>query len=145
MLIKGKSMWSFITTPNTNFDPPKYEITVVLSDEDADALTKEGYNVREKDEGRVINIKRFLTNKSTGQPNAVPRLVDSDKNPLDVKVGNGSEVTVQGRPWEVTNQFGHHKGFDLQAVQVDNLVEYEGLSADGEELGLDDNEKELEF
>jgi|TARA_R110000824_G_scaffold155103_1_gene327347 hypothetical protein len=145
MLIKGKSMWAFVTQPNTNFKPAKYEITVVLSDEDADALQRDGYNVRDKEEGRVINIKRWLVNKNTGQPNAVPRLVDSDKNELDIRVGNGSDVTVQGRPWEVTNEFGHHKGFDLQAVQVDKLIPYEGLAPDGEELGLNDNDNELEF
>ena len=74
-----------------------------------------------------------------------PKLVDADKNPLDCKVGNGSDVTVQCRPYDWT--FGDRSGrnLDLQAVQVNNLIEYEGTSVDGEELGLDDNEDELEF
>ncbi len=51
---------------------------------------------------------------------------------------------VQYRPWEVTNEYGFHKGLELQAVQVLNLIEYNPAAADGEELGVD-IDSELEF
>jgi hypothetical protein len=75
----------------------------------------------------------------------VPKLVDADKNPLDVNVGNGSDITVQCRPYDWTFGDRSGKGLDLQAVQVNNLIEYEGTSFDGEELGIDNEENELEF
>ena len=73
--------------------------------------------------------------------NATPKLIDSNKEPLDVAVGNGSKVRVQYREWETSNQFGDFKGLDLQAVQVTELVEYTG--ADGNELDALDDEDEL--
>ena len=147
MLLSGKAMWASITSPGiTKFPPPKYSLDLVLDDETADRLKTEGFNVRDnKEYSPFITIKREV-NRKDGSANAVPKLVDADKNPLDCKVGNGSDVTVQCRPYDWT--FGDRSGrnLDLQAVQVNNLIEYEGTSVDGEELGLDDNEEtELEF
>ena len=64
---------------------------------------------------------------------------------MDCKVGNGSDVTVQCRPYDWTFADRTGKSLDLQAVQVNNLIEYEGSAIDGEELGIDNEETELEF
>ena len=78
--------------------------------------------------------------RKDGTPNNVPKLIDANKEPLDVAVGNGSKVRVQYREWETSNNFGDFKGLDLQAVQVIDLVEYTG--ADGNELdSLDDGDE----
>ena len=81
--------------------------------------------------------------RKDGTPNAVPKLLDADKEPLDVAVGNGSKVNVQYREWETTNNYGDFKGLDLQAVQVVDLVEYTG--SDGSELTSLGDDNDLEF
>ena len=144
-LVKGKSMWSFITTPSTKFPPPTYQITLLIDDETADDFSKQGFKVKDTDDGKALFIKRWATRKD-GTPNPVPKLIDADKEPLNVAIGNGSDVVVQYRTWEVTNEYGFHKGLELQAVQVLNLIEYNPTTADGEELGLDStDDSELEF
>ena len=142
-LINGKAMWSFITTPSTKFPPPTYQITILIDDETADDFSKQGFNVKDTNDGKALYIKRWATRKD-GTPNPVPKLIDANKEPLNVAIGNGSDVVVQYRPWEVTNEYGFHKGLELQAVQVLNLIEYNPAAADGEELGVD-IDSELEF
>ena len=61
-----------------------------------------------------------------------PKLVDENKLPIDVLVGNGSRVRVQYNEWETSNKFGDFKGLDFQAMQVIDLISYK--SADGEEF-----------
>ena len=64
---------------------------------------------------------------------------------MDSKVGNGSDVTVQCRPydWTIADRTG--KSLDLQAVQVNSLIEFEGTAIDGVELCIDNEETELVF
>ena len=52
-----------------------------------------------------------------------PKLVDRHKNPLDTRVGNGSNVRVQYKEWESTWKGQVFKGLDFQAMQVVDLVE----------------------
>ena len=61
-----------------------------------------------------------------------PRLLDQNKQDINVAVGNGSRVKVQFNEYEGENQYGPYRGLDLQAVQILDLVEYR--SADGAEL-----------
>ena len=146
MLLNGKAMWARITSVGqTKYPPAKYSVDLVLEDGLASELKEQGFNVREdKEYSPFITIKRDERRKD-GSPNPVPKLVDADKNPLDVNVGNGSDITVQCRPYDGTFGDRSGKGLDLQAVQVNNLIEYEGTSFDGEELGIDNEENELEF
>jgi hypothetical protein len=61
-----------------------------------------------------------------------PLLVDGDGNgnPMDVSVGNGSEVTVKIKPYR--NDFGQFA--ELMAVKVETLVEYTETDTDNEEF-----------
>ena len=56
--------------------------------------------------------------------NTVPELKDKDNNPIDIAVGNGSEVIVMYSEWGTQNQFGDFKGLELKGLQVLNLKEY---------------------
>ena len=145
MLLNGILLWANVTTPGTGFSKDTYSLELSLDEETANNLRNEGFNVRDdKEHSPFVTFKRQVRRKD-GSLNPVPKLVDADKNPLEFKVGNGSSATVQCRPydWEYEGRTG--KSLDLQAVQVTNIVEYEGTTLDGEELGLDDNEDELEF
>ena len=67
-----------------------------------------------------------------------PRLLDTNKQELNVAVGNGSKVRVQYNEYSGEGKFGPYVGLDLQAVQVIDLVAYK--SQDGDEL-LSDGEE----
>jgi len=56
--------------------------------------------------------------------NDVPVLMDKDNNPIDVAIGNGSEVIIMYGEWGATNKFGDFKGLELKGLQVLNLQEY---------------------
>ena len=65
-------------------------------------------------------------------------LLDKNKQPLNVSVGNGSKVRVQYKEWESTWNGTLYKGLDFQAMQVLELVEYS--SPDGAEFDIVDGE-----
>lgn len=133
-VIEGTAYWASVTTPNTKFDPV-YTINLVIDEEVAQDFAAQGYKVKQLEAGSSIVIKRKAINKD-GKKQAVPKLVNHDREPVDTLVGNGSRVRVQYNPWEATNKYGTFKGLDLQAVQILDLVPYGGRSSDGEELGI---------
>lgn len=134
-LVSGKALWANITTPQTRFPPPKYTITLIVDDETATQFEQDGFRIGVTDEGeKTLTMKRTVErtdSEGNTMVNDAPKLMDADKDPLDAIVGNGSDVVVQFRPY--TNNYG--KFMELQAVQVLNLIEYEGSGpADGEEF-----------
>ena len=132
---EGTAYWASVTTPNTNFEPV-YTVDLVVSDDVANDFESRGFRVKTltvQDEvvGRALNIKRKV-NWPNGMVRKAPALVDQNKVPLDVAVGNGSRVKVQYNEWETSNKYGDFKGLDFQAMQVLELVSYK--SGDGDEF-----------
>ena len=138
-LVEGNAYWASVTTPNTKFEPV-YTVNLVVDDKVAKEFAAKGHKIKQMDEGPSIVIKRKVTDKS-GKASPAPKLVDSDKQPFNEMVGNGSRVKVQYHEWETSNQFGDFKGLDFQAMQVIDLVPYGERSDDGEELGIDDGDE----
>jgi hypothetical protein len=133
--VKGKAMWANITSPNTRFQPHKYGLTVLTDPDTASKLEGLGLNqVRDRagqakyDEPAFTFSKRAANND--GVANSAPKLVDTDGNPMDVSVGNGSEVIVKIKPYR--NDFGQFA--ELMAVKVETLVEYTETDTDNEEF-----------
>jgi len=133
--VKGKAMWANITSPNTRFQPHKYGLTVLTDPDTASKLEGLGLNqVRDRagqpkyDEPAFTFSKRAA--KNDGAANPAPKLVDTDGNPMDVSVGNGSEVTVKIKPYK--NDYGQFA--ELMAVKVETLVEYTESDTDNEEF-----------
>jgi hypothetical protein len=89
------------------------------------------------DEGSAIVIKRKV-NGPNGMVRVAPRLLDQNKQEVNLAVGNGSKIRVQYNEydWEYAGKAG--KGLDLQAVQIVDLVEYK--AQDGSEFFDDDEE-----
>jgi len=131
--VKGKAMWANITSPNTRFEPHKYGLTVLTDAETATKLEDLGLTqVRArtgelKYEEPAFTFSSRATNND-GSARTAPKLFDTDGNPLDVSVGNGSEVTVKIKPYK--NNYGRFA--ELIAVKVDNLVEYAEADSDNE-------------
>mgnify|MGYP001162196639 FL=1 len=136
MIVEGNAYWASLIAPNTTFEP-MYTINVVVDEATAKDFAERGHSVREMEEGPAVVIKRKV-NGPNGMVRKAPRLLDTDKNDVDVLVGNGSKVKVQYQEYDWTYNNKSGKGLDLQAVQIIDLVPYK--AQDGDEL-LDANEE----
>lgn len=135
-ILNGIAKWASITTPNTKFEPV-YTVDLIVDQKIADEFASRGHKVKQHDEGPALVIKRKV-NGPNGMTRPAPRLLNTDKQEINVAVGNGSKVRVQFNEYSGEGKYGPYQGLDLQAVQVTDLVEYK--SADGEEL-LSDGEE----
>ena len=129
-------MWASVTTPNTTFTPA-YQVNLVVSEDVANDFRSRGFTVKDMEEGPALMIKRKVDGPN-GMVRTAPKLLDRNKNPMNVAVGNGSKVKVQYKEWESTWNGTIYKGLDLQAMQVIELVEY--ASPDGSEFDVEDDE-----
>ena len=119
MIVEGTGYWASIKTPNTTFEPV-YTINLVVEQGVADDFASRGHTIKQMDEGPALVIKRKV-NGPNGMVRNAPRLLDSNKQDINVAVGNGSKVRVKYKEWTS----GDNKGLELIAVQVLALVEYE--------------------
>lgn len=140
-IIQGEAYWASVTQPNTTYDPV-YTVNLVVDDETAEDFKSRGYSVKQMEEGQALVIKRKV-NGPNGMVRPAPRLVDKFKNPLDCRVGNGSNVRVQYKEWESEWKGKVFKGLDFQAMQVIDLVEVG--SPDGSEFDAYDSDMEEEL
>ena len=136
MIVEGTAYWASIKTPNTTFEPV-YTVNLVVDQETADEFASRGHTIKQMDEGPALIIKRKV-NGPNGMVRSAPRLLDQNKQEVNLAVGNGSKVRVQCNEyaWEYAGKAG--KSLDLQAVQVIKLVEYK--AEDGSEF-FDSNEE----
>ncbi len=130
MIIDGTAYWASIKTPNTTFEP-MYTVNLVVDEATANDFASRGHTIKQMDEGSAIVIKRKV-NGPNGMVRTAPRLLDQNKQEVNLAVGNGSKVRVQCNEyaWEYAGKAG--KGLDLQAVQIVDLVEYK--AEDGSEF-----------
>ena len=154
--VKGKSMYAKVTSPNTRFEPHKYSITVLTDDDTSIKLENLGLRQVRTRTGELkydepaFTFSRNATRKNKNPsydstrasdpeytepefievPNPAPKLLDVDGNPIDVAVGNGSEVTAKIKPYK--NNYGSFA--ELIAVKVETLVEYGEADLDNEEF-----------
>lgn len=135
-ILEGSVKWASITTPNTKFEPV-YTIDLIVDEQTANDFASRGHKVKQHDEGPALVIKRKVHGPN-GITRPAPRLLDKDKQEINVAVGNGSKVRVQYNEYSGEGKFGPYIGLDLQAVQVVDLVEYK--NADGAELLADGEE-----
>jgi hypothetical protein len=133
-IVSGTAYWASVTTPNTTYEPV-YTVNLVVDDETAESFKSKGYSVKDMDEGQALVIKRKV-NGPNGMVRQAPKLVDSAKNPLDERVGNGSKVKVQYKEWESVWKGKTFKGLDFQAMQVLDLVTVGDV--DGGEFDIED-------
>tara|TARA_B100001250_G_C19812620_1_gene796503 strand:+ start:2248 stop:2661 length:414 start_codon:yes stop_codon:yes gene_type:complete len=130
MIVEGTAYWASIKTPNTTFEPV-YTVNLVVDQDTADDFAGRGHKVKQMDEGPALIIKRKV-NGPNGMVRNAPRLLDQNKQEVNLAVGNGSKIRVQCNEfeWEYAGNTG--KSLDLQAVQIIDLVEYK--AEDGSEF-----------
>jgi hypothetical protein len=123
-VLNGKAYWASVVTPNTTFDEDGvYSIDLAVDEENKKSAVSEGLSIKNKgdERGDFVTIKRKAKRKD-----------GSLKRPLqNTLIGNGSTVNVLFKTYEwnhkPTNRSG--KSADLQAVQVVNLIPYEGSNS----------------
>ena len=140
MVIEGIAYWASVTSPNTTFEPV-YTVNLVITEDEADRLRSEGIKVIDKDEGPTVVIKRKV-NGPNGMIRKAPKLIDRNRQELNCKIGNGSRVTVQYKPWEVNRSGSTYKGLDFQGMQVLDLITY---AVDGDEFEDEGDDEEMEL
>lgn len=140
-VIEGHAYWSFVTTPNTKFTPC-YSVNLVVNEDLANDYRERGFPVKDMDEGPALIIKRKV-NGPNGMIREAPELVDKFKQPIDVNVGNGSRVKVLCKEWDTKWNGTVYKGLDFKAMQVLELVEYEGGTTAASAFDVEAEEEEL--
>jgi hypothetical protein len=136
MVIEGIAYWASVTSPNTTYEPC-YTVNLVIPEDKAAEFRDQGYKVLDKDEGPTIVMKRKV-NGPNGMVRPAPILMDAARTPIDLRVGNGSKVKVQYKPWEISRNGTTYRGLDFQGMQVLTLKTY---TVDGDEFDIEDEEE----
>ena len=130
-VLTGEAYYPHVKVPVPNYQQTAngYEINLAVSDEVFQQFKDAGFNVGLKEAGRakytedpVVHFYQWEIN-GKGEKNAVPKLVDYEKNEIDVQIGNGYKVAIQWRA-AVYGPNKQYKRAILEAVQVLELQEY---------------------
>lgn len=126
----GKCKWAKVFKPDERYN--KFSIDVALTGKQLEEFNKLGLRGKPKidEEGNHwVTFRRDPASQvyKSGErvPAGPPSVSDPDGNSFSGIIGNGSDVTVkiQVYSWE-NKQYGKGMGSRLEAVRVDNLVEY---------------------
>lgn len=128
--LKGKAKWARLQQPDPQYN--KYNIVLYPDDESLNKirdLQAEGIKnvVKKDDEGYNVNFSRPASKLIRGKVVGFekPTVVDADGNLIDVRLGNGSDVTLKIEVYGgKAPTGGSYKAARLEAVRVDNLIEY---------------------
>ena len=123
--------WARLVTPFKNqFGGENFELQIKASADRKDELEAAGLKVKETEDGMVMaNLKR-KAQKANGEMNEAPRVVNAQREAMSADeirgIGNGSMGNVIIYKFDYT--FGGNSGVShsLTAVQVTDLVKYEG-------------------
>ena len=127
-VVTGTAYWASVLTPNTNYEPV-YTVNLVVTDDVAKTFKANGYTIKEMNEGPAIVIKRKVSGPK-GMIRPAPELLDKNKQPINVNVGNGSTVRVLYKEWSSEYKGTLFKGLDFCKMQVIDLVEFGGVDDD---------------
>jgi hypothetical protein len=127
-VVTGTAYWASVLTPNTNYEPV-YTVNLVVPDDVAKTFKDNGFTIKEMNEGPAIIIKRKV-NGPKGMIRQAPELLDKNKQPINVNVGNGSTVRVLYKEWSSEYKGKLFKGLDFCKMQVIDLVEFGGVDDD---------------
>lgn len=120
--LSGKAKWAKLFKPDDKYK--NWQINLYLDDESKGKFAESGMSMQPKrdDDGEFITFRRpeakLIRNELVKfDP---PTVTDANGQPLDKLVGNGSDVTIKVVVYDTIKGKGHR----LEAVRVNNLVEY---------------------
>ena len=134
--------WANVLEPNTAFTP-QWEIQVMLSKEQAEALKEEAKGIHKKgikikeENGELSYRFRRKVERPDGSHNAAPVVLGPNGEDFKKLIGNGSICHVQYSFSGYDNKFGQGVVNDLKGLRVITHVPYgeqdgEGLLDDGD-------------
>ena len=122
VLLSGKAKWAKVYKPDD-----KYQNWTIQLYMDKDSLTtyqESGMSmaVKKDDDGNYVTFRRPMAKliKNELVKFNPPRVLDSNNQPFDKNIGNGSDVTLKVLVYDTIKGPGHR----LEAVRVDKWVEY---------------------
>jgi hypothetical protein len=147
--LKGTCKWAMVHSPDRDFD--NFKINLYMDDASKKLFADSGMTLEPKKEGKVtkadpkpkavkcelkdadayITFRRPNTKEIKKQvvEFGKPQVLDADGNPTKDLIGNGSEVTIKVIAFDTQ---AHGKGHRLEAVQINELVPYEGKGVESE-------------
>lgn len=137
--LRGKVKYFRYNKPDTKYDPPRWQHVMYLdapSLEQVRELQGQGVkNVLKKDDdGYFVTLSRHVyrdyRDRITGGIKRInfdpPEIRDSEMKPLNVLVGDGSDVTTKMEVYEHrTPGGGTAKAMRWNSSRIDNLIPYE--------------------
>jgi hypothetical protein len=120
--LSGKAKWAKVYKPDE-----KYQNWTIQLYMDKDSLkTYQGSGmsmaVKKDDDGDYVTFRRPMAKliKNELVKFNPPRIIDSNDQPFDKNIGNGSDVTIKVLVYDTIKGPGHR----LEAVRIDKWVEY---------------------
>lgn len=134
VIATGKAQWAKVLphqlVTNDNFkDYNFWSLDLEVTDKERDRLKKEGLRPWHRGGEEETNIFKFVRKEtsSKGKELGPPKVVDSNKNAWNNgEIGNGSLVKVSFFTYEHAMSKKAGLGKSLNAIQVVDLVPYEG-------------------
>ena len=125
--LSGMAKWAKVYPENRDERFDRWTLDLFLDDKSWGKLADSGLQLKEREEedGRYVKISRSCTRKDKdGAEVAVdpPSVLNAEGEAITDLIGNGSEVTCKVQIYDTRMGKGHR----LEAVRVDNLIEYEG-------------------
>jgi hypothetical protein len=121
---RGKAKWAKVYRPDPEYD--NYKINVYLDEASKKLFQEAGTQLTPKsdEDGEFVTFRRDHSKmiKNELVTFGAPKVVDSELHPLTETIGNGSEVVVKVQVYDGKKGKGHR----LEAVQVVDLIVYEG-------------------
>lgn len=133
VMLSGEAFWTKVKEPDQKFK--KWGLDLYMDDESF-AKYKEsgmGMSIREAEDGRLY-VKFSRPTSKVFKDKLVqfdPPAVWKDKEPFKGYIGNGSKVTIKVSYFDTAQGVGHR----LDAVRVDELVEYDPDNNNFEDVG----------
>ena len=120
--LSGKAKWAKLFKPDEKYG--NYQIDLYLDKASEELFDTIGLQLTKKknEEGAFVTFRRAPKKLIKGElvDFGPPTVLDKDNNPINLLVGNGSEVTIKIAAFDTVKGKGHR----LDTVRVEKLVEY---------------------
>jgi hypothetical protein len=121
--LTGKAKWARLFTPDEKYK--NYKVDLLLDAESKKKFIESGMTMVPKmaEEGEYITFRRPEAKliKNELVKFEAPPVLDTDGKPVDKLIGNGSDITIKVVVYDTVKGKGHR----LEAVRVNELIEYE--------------------
>ena len=120
--------WAALTQPDTRYESC-WKMDIILTKEQADALTEAGFKVKTDKDGDLILRAKKKTHRKNGEQMSAPRVVGRDGvTPFTEMLGNGTICNVNLYCKYVEVQGTTYLPARLNEVQVVKHIPYAGAS-----------------